>query len=132
MWKTSVFSHILTEYGEIQSISLYLVRMKENTDQKNSEHGLFLRSVLVWGHYHNLKNLVPLSVDLEVPLCSNCEYRLCVVWLPFSINKVFKLAKLRKVTCIYMFIYVVSSFAIRFNIFIIYAIGKYVWIWDFI
>ena len=30
----SVFSRIRTEYGEILSISLYSVRMRENTDQK--------------------------------------------------------------------------------------------------
>ena len=30
----SVFSRIRTEYGEIQSISPYSVRMRENTDQK--------------------------------------------------------------------------------------------------
>ena len=30
----SVFSCIQTEYGEIQSISPYSVRMRENTDQK--------------------------------------------------------------------------------------------------
>ena len=40
----SVFSCIQTEYGEIMSISPYLVRMKENTDQKNSEYRHFLRS----------------------------------------------------------------------------------------
>ena len=40
----SVFSHIWTEYGEIRSIFPYLVRMRENTDQNNSECGVF-RSV---------------------------------------------------------------------------------------
>ena len=34
----SVFSRIRTEYGEILSISPYLVRMRENTNQKNSEY----------------------------------------------------------------------------------------------
>ena len=41
----SIFSPIRTEYGEIRSISLYSVRMWENADQNNSEHGHFLRSV---------------------------------------------------------------------------------------
>ena len=41
----SIFSRIRTEYGEIQSISPYPVRMRENTDQKNSEYGHFSRSV---------------------------------------------------------------------------------------
>ena len=40
----SVFSRIRTEYGETRSISPYSVRMRENTDQKNSEYEHFLRS----------------------------------------------------------------------------------------
>ena len=40
----STFSAICTEYGEIQSISPYSVRMRENKDQKNSEYGHFSRS----------------------------------------------------------------------------------------
>ena len=40
----SVFSRIRTEYGEIRSISSYSVRMRENTDQINSEYGNFSRS----------------------------------------------------------------------------------------
>ena len=34
----SVFSRILTEYGEIQSISLHLFEIRENEDQNNSEY----------------------------------------------------------------------------------------------
>ena len=41
----SVFSRIWSEYGEIQSISLYLVDMPENTDQKNTKYGHFSRGV---------------------------------------------------------------------------------------
>ena len=37
----SVFSRIRTECGEMRSISPYSVRMRENTDQKNSEYGHF-------------------------------------------------------------------------------------------
>ena len=37
----SVFSRIWTEYLEIRSISPYSVRMRETTDQKNSEYGHF-------------------------------------------------------------------------------------------
>ena len=40
-----VFSRIRTEYGEVQRISPYSVRMWENTDQKISEYGHFLSSV---------------------------------------------------------------------------------------
>ena len=42
----SVFSRIRTKYGEIQSMSPYLVRLRENTNQKNSEYGRFPCSVL--------------------------------------------------------------------------------------
>ena len=41
----SVFSSIRTEYGEMQCTSPYSVRLWENTDQKDSEYGHFLRSV---------------------------------------------------------------------------------------
>ena len=43
----SIFFRIRTEYGEIRSISPYLVRMRENTDRRNSEYGHFLRSVSI-------------------------------------------------------------------------------------
>ena len=39
-----VFSRIWTEYEEILRISPYSVRMRENTDQENSEYGHLLRS----------------------------------------------------------------------------------------
>ena len=41
----SIFSPTWTEYGEILRISPYSVRMWENADQNNFEHGHFLRSV---------------------------------------------------------------------------------------
>ena len=41
----SVFSRIRTEYREIRSIFLSSVRMRWNTDQKNSGYGHFLLSV---------------------------------------------------------------------------------------
>ena len=40
---SSIFSHTRTEYGEIWSISLYLVQIQKNADQNNSEYGHFLR-----------------------------------------------------------------------------------------
>ena len=46
--KHCVFSHIRTEYEEILGISPYSVRIWGNTDQKNSEYGLFLRSEIIW------------------------------------------------------------------------------------
>ena len=41
----SLFSRIRTEYGEIRSISPYLVPMREITDQNNSKYEHFSRSV---------------------------------------------------------------------------------------
>ena len=41
----SSFSLIKTEYGEIRSISLYSVWIRENANQKISEYGHFSRSV---------------------------------------------------------------------------------------
>ena len=41
-----VSSRIWTEYAEIQNISPYSVRMRENTDQNNSEYGHFSRSFI--------------------------------------------------------------------------------------
>ena len=56
-WKVSVFgvfwsvsSRIRTEYGEILRISPYSVRMRENTDQNNSEYGHFLWNVLQYSN----------------------------------------------------------------------------------
>ena len=40
----SVFSSILTEYGDLRSKSSYSVQMRKNTDQKDSEYGRFSRS----------------------------------------------------------------------------------------
>ena len=42
----SAFFRIRTEYGEIR-ISPYSVRMRENADQNNSEHGHFLQIALI-------------------------------------------------------------------------------------
>ena len=39
----SVFSRIRTEYGEILNISLYLIWIWENAEQKNSKYGNFSR-----------------------------------------------------------------------------------------
>ena len=68
----SVFSHIPAEYGEIprispypvreiQTISPYSVRIRENTDQNNSEYVHFLRSVS-----RKLKALMLILHDLRL------------------------------------------------------------------
>ena len=48
-----VFSLIQTEYEQILRISLYSVRMQENTDQKNSEYRHFSRSASFWHTKNN-------------------------------------------------------------------------------
>ena len=53
----SIFSHLRIEYGEIRSIAPYLVRMRENTDQKNSECGHFSRSVCYFSMFNRCSNL---------------------------------------------------------------------------
>ena len=55
----SVFSRIRTKCGKILCITPYSVRMRENTDQKNSEYGHFLRS----GNAH-------LLIDIQTCICS--------------------------------------------------------------
>ena len=50
----SVFSRILTEYGEIRFISPHSVRMRENTDQKNSEYRHFSRSDTKHNNHKNV------------------------------------------------------------------------------
>ena len=52
-WKVSVFgvslfSLIRTEYAEILRVSLYSVRMLENTNQKNSKYEHFLHSEICY------------------------------------------------------------------------------------
>ena len=42
----SVCSHIRTEYGNLLSESPYSVRIRKNTDQKNSAYRYFLRHVI--------------------------------------------------------------------------------------
>ena len=57
----SVFSRIRTEYDEIlypNSVQIpYSVQMQEDTDQKNSKYGHFLRSDIWRFHYHYHKYL---------------------------------------------------------------------------
>ena len=47
----SVLSHIRTEYGEVLRDTS---RMRENTDQNNSEYGQLLRSVYYKVYFHVL------------------------------------------------------------------------------
>ena len=57
----SAFSRIRTELGEVRSIYLYSVQIRENMDQKNSEYGYFSRSVsfmsVVKNYYNSIKVL---------------------------------------------------------------------------
>ena len=51
----SIFSCIWTEYGDLRSSSPCSVRIRENTDQKNSVFGHFSRSVRLQKKYPMLK-----------------------------------------------------------------------------
>ena len=69
----TVFFRIRTEYEEIVCITLYSVRMQENTDQKNSEYGPFSRSEKIrrrlWIRSHLLKKLLAKSLFF----CEGCS-----------------------------------------------------------
>ena len=60
----SVFSGIRTEYEEILHFSPYLVRMRENTDQNNTEYGHFLRSVIGLLSWQMLLNALLISYGI--------------------------------------------------------------------
>ena len=67
----SAFSRIRTENEEILRISLHSIRLRENTDQNNSEHGDFSCSAFVvvlvnariQTHYRKIMNKKALSLD---------------------------------------------------------------------
>ena len=51
----SAFSCILTEYGEMRTISKYSVQMRKNVDQKNSEYWHFSRSDTQQNNHKNAR-----------------------------------------------------------------------------
>ena len=55
----SVFSHIWTEYGEILRISLYSVRMRENTDQKK---------LRIWILFPQFSSRLMFGRELRIPI----------------------------------------------------------------
>ena len=59
---SSVFSLIQTEYGEIQSIFPYSVRLRENTEQRNSEYRHFSRSLIYESKFISMKNIFSVSL----------------------------------------------------------------------
>ena len=76
----SVFSCIRTEYGEIRSISLYSVPMRENTDQNNSKYGHFLSSV--GSHFFRVRfsngdnERTPVQFRGDIIFCLNDQIKL--------------------------------------------------------
>ena len=48
---------IQTEYGDLQSKSLYSVQMRDNADQKNSKYGHFSHSVSFMNNAKQIYNL---------------------------------------------------------------------------
>ena len=64
-------SRIRTEYREILRISPYLVQMRENTDQKNSEYGHLSHSVSAHTtfpqiHYFLYKHEAYMHIEAEI------------------------------------------------------------------
>ena len=54
----SAFSRIQTAYGEIFPIFPYSVRMRKNTDQKNSQYG----------HFSSFVTIIPFHENVPLPL----------------------------------------------------------------
>ena len=69
-----VFSRIWTEYGEILHISPYSVRMQKNTEQKNSECGLFSGSDINFKYVLN-HSICYLCFLLFMGLLSPCHLK---------------------------------------------------------
>ena len=57
VWKVSAFSRIRTEYGEIRIIYPYSVRLREKTDQNNSEYGHVLSDSINVKTMNNRSNI---------------------------------------------------------------------------
>ena len=75
----SAFFRIRTEYGEIRSISLYSVQIRENADQNNSEYGHFS---------HSAKDMVSSNNTLS----NTGNHILKTQWIP-------KCSKAKRVVC---------------------------------
>ena len=78
----SVFSRILTDYGEILRISPYSVQIPENTDQKNSEYGHISSCIGVLSILCIVNELFLTDVwSFEEPLCSGAVLLIkSVIW----------------------------------------------------
>ena len=74
----SVRSCIWTEYEEIFRISPYSVRMRENTDQNNSEYGHFLRS----NNFMQCADDSTLHQSCKVTKKDACNKELCAINSP--------------------------------------------------
>ena len=78
----SVFSRIWTEYGVVQSISLYSVRMRENTDQKKLLFWTFSRKKLKSKYNINYRY----DINFKV-FCSYCSLLvLHKFWIKFHVS----------------------------------------------
>ena len=88
----SVFSCIWTEYEDLLRIFPYLVRMRENADQKSSKHEYFSRSVCLY--VVNVNILIQLiGIVLLIlfhfyfqTLTDHCDFCLTFFWLIVSLG----------------------------------------------
>ena len=83
----SVWSRIWTEYGEMRSISPYSVRIRKNTDQKNSVFGHFSRSALFFKQRDLMR---PVSMIGQ----KNCWTKKCEIEIVNRKSKLTRISKL--------------------------------------
>ena len=69
-----MFSCIRTEYGEIQSISPYSGRARENAYQNNSEYGHLLRSDNVSLFANYMQDIYKIGTRLRSVFCRDFEF----------------------------------------------------------
>ena len=75
----SAFSRIRTGYGEILRISPYSVRMRENTDQDNSEYGHFSRSEMRTGKSKTpMHSVIWFKIDVKLILITDIS--ISTIW----------------------------------------------------
>ena len=93
----SFISRIRIEYGKILRISPYFVRMRENTDQKNSEYGQFSCSVFmlkIWilkTHFRLSSLMPPKEIILLFPKLMFCyNFRSVCVCLHYDDKDIHK------------------------------------------
>ena len=82
----SLFSHIRTEYGYLQSKYPCLVRMRENTQQKNSQYRHFLHSDCIKHGSEKSRILIYFTQGTRRQMFQNTSGRLLPYFVQFDLN----------------------------------------------